>query len=84
MQQLILSGHALFCVVRAAQMLHQPHPNLPKIQFVLSNPYFVESYEATYFMIMLRVSASEGFNRDHVLSLFNDLFLYIFRLLPAT
>jgi len=37
MQQLTPSGHALYCVVRAAQMLHQPHPNVPRIQSVLKN-----------------------------------------------
>lgn len=37
MQQLTVSGHALYCVVRAVQMFHQPHPNLPRIQSVLRN-----------------------------------------------
>jgi len=35
MRQLTLSGHVHFCVVRAVQMLHQPHPDLPKIRFML-------------------------------------------------
>ena len=55
MRQLTLSGHKHFCVVRAAQMLHQPHPNLPRIQFVLGNAYFAELDKATYFLIMIRV-----------------------------
>ena len=75
MQQLTLSGHELFCIVRVAQMFHQPHPNLPRIRLVLSNAYFAESDEATYFLVMLRVLASEGFDRDGVLSVFNDLFV---------
>jgi len=74
MQQLILSGHGIYCVVRAAQMLHQPHPNLPRIQSILRNAKNVGSDEVTYFLIMLKVLASEGFDRDRVLSLFHDLF----------
>jgi len=31
MQQLTLSGHARYYVVRAARMLHQPRPNLQLI-----------------------------------------------------
>jgi len=74
MQQLTLIGHALYCVVRAAQMLHLPHHNLPRIQSVLSSSRFVESDEATYFLIMLKVLASKVFDRDMVLSIFHDLF----------
>lgn len=56
-------------------MLHPSHPNLPRIRFVLRNAFFAESDEATYFLIMLRVLASEGFNRDDILFLFNELFV---------
>jgi hypothetical protein len=61
--------------MQAAQMLHQPHPSLPRIRFALDRAYFVESDEATYFLIMLGVLASEGFDRDGILSIFNDLFV---------
>jgi len=37
LQQLTLSGHALYYIVKAAQMLQQPHFDLPMIQFVLSS-----------------------------------------------
>jgi len=57
MQQLTLSGHALYCVVRAAQMLQQPHPDLSSIQSVLSSAQRAGSDEATYFL-MLTVEAS--------------------------
>jgi len=70
-QQLTLNGHALYCVVRAAQMLYQPHPNLPRIQSVLRIAKNVGSDEASYFLIMLKVLAIEGFDRDRVLSLFH-------------
>jgi len=56
-------------------MLHQPHPSFPKIRFVLSRAYFAESDEATYFLIMLRVLATEGFDKDGILAIFNDLFV---------
>jgi len=77
----LLSGRGGWCnnlplVARAAQMLHQPHPNLPKIWLVLSSAYFAEFDEATYFMIMLRVLASDGFNKNEILSLFDDLFVW--------
>jgi len=75
MRQLILSGHVLFFVVQAAKMLQQPNPSLPRIRFVLSRAYFAESDEATYFLIMIRVLANEGFDRDGILSIFNDLFV---------
>jgi len=55
-------------------MLHQPHPNLPMIQSVLRNAQNAGSDEATYFLIMLKVLVSEGFDRDWILSLFHDLF----------
>jgi len=74
MRQLTLSSHVHFCVARAAQVLHQPHLDLPMSRFVLGNAYFAESDEATYFLITLRVLASEGFNREGILSIFNDLF----------
>jgi len=74
MLQLTPSGHVLYCVVRAAQMLQQPHPDLPRIQFVLSSARRARSDEAMYFLIMLKVLASEGFDRDRVLCLFHDLF----------
>ncbi|RHN68256.1 hypothetical protein MtrunA17_Chr3g0111911 [Medicago truncatula] len=74
MQQLTLNGHALYFVVKVAQMLDQPHPDLPRIQYVLSSAQLAGSDEAKYFLIMLKVLASEGFVRDRVLSLFHDLF----------
>jgi len=55
MQQLTLNGHALYCIVKAAQMLHQPYPNLHMIQSVLRNFQNAGSDEATYFLIMLKV-----------------------------
>jgi len=45
MRQLTLNGHALYCVVRAAQMLHQPHPNLPRIQSVLISAEHLDHVE---------------------------------------
>ena len=74
MLQLTLIGHALHCVVRAAQMRQQLHPDLPRIQSVISSAQREESDEATYFLIMLKVLASKGFDRDEVASLFHDLF----------
>jgi hypothetical protein len=55
-------------------MLQQPHPDLPRIESVISSVKRAESDEATYFWIMLKVLASGGFNRDEVASLFDDLF----------
>jgi len=75
MQQLTLSGHACYCVVRAAQILHQSQPNLPRIHLVLRNAYFTRSDEAMYFLLMLKVLVSEGFDRNRVLSIFNGLFV---------
>ena len=74
MLQLTLNGHALCCVVRATHMLQQLHPDLPRIQYVLGSARHAGSDEATYFLIMLKVLASEGFDRDEVLSHFHDLF----------
>lgn len=56
-------------------MLHQPHLSLPMIRFALGRAYFAELDEATYFLIMLGVLASEGFDRDGILSIFHDLFV---------
>jgi len=58
MQQLTINGHARYCVVRIARMLHQTQPNLQMIQFVLRNALRARSDEAAYFLPMLRVLAA--------------------------
>jgi len=75
MQQLTLSGDALYCDIRAARLLHHSRPNLPRIHLVLRNAFFAGLDEAAYFSIMLNVLVSEGFDRDSVLSDFDDLFI---------
>ena len=79
MQQLALSDHSLYCVVRAAQLLHHSRPNLPRIHLVLRNACFARSDVAVYFSIMLKVLVSEGFDRDRILSDFFDFFDFFVR-----
>jgi len=75
MQQLTLSDHALYCVTRAARLLHHSRPNLPMIHWVLRDAYLARSDEAVYFSTMLKALNSEAFDRDNVLYDFEDLFV---------
>jgi len=75
MQQLTMSGHALYYVVRTAQLLHCSHPNLPMIHLVLRNDSSARSDEAIYFSIMLKVLGSGGFDKENIMSDFEGLFI---------
>jgi len=55
-------------------LLHRARPNLQMIQLVLRNALLARSDEAVYFLLMLRVLATWGFDRNRALSVFRGLF----------
>jgi len=60
MQLLTLSGHAHYCVIGAARLLHHTQPDLQMIPLVLRNTLRARSNEAIYFLLMLRVFADDS------------------------
>jgi len=62
------SGHAVYCVIRGVHLMLQSDPNIPK----KASTARVEA--ANYFLLMLDVSAKEGFCLEKALCTFTGYF----------
>jgi len=74
MRQISHSGHGMYSVASAAQMLQQDNPDLGEIKIILREAVSHGSNNAKYFDLVLKVLDKDGFSMDEVLPVFMDLF----------
>jgi len=74
MRQISHSGHVMFSVASAAQMLQRDNPNLEEINLILKEAVAQRSDSASYFDLILKVLGKEGFSKDEILPVLTDLF----------
>jgi len=74
MRQISHSGHVMFSLASAAQMLQQDNADLEEIKLILKDAVAQRFYSASYFDLILKLLAKEGFSEDEILPGFMDLF----------
>jgi len=74
MQRLAHSGHDVYDVETATQMLQGDHPDLEEIKLILRATAAHGSDGAKYFELMLKLLASGGFSTKEIFHVFKDLF----------
>ena len=71
---MVNNGHAVYCVIRGVHLMLQSDPDILEIRRVLNKASAAGVEAANYFLLMLDVSAKEGFCLEKVLCTFTGYF----------